>query len=352
MEADREKLLDLIVRWEEAKAQGAPAVPEEICRDCPQLLTRFRREVASLEQVDWLNDSFQTGISASASASASDSAWDSPHELSLPRLLAERYRLDVLVGEGGFGRVYQGFDTWLERPVALKIPRSNRPVSSGNLDQCRIEARKVAQLRHPNIVPVHDVGREGTSCFIVGEWIEGTNLALRIKNERLAHDVAARIVADVADALDHAHRAGFVHRDVKPANILVDGQGKAYLTDFGIAVLEVDLPGTQGGVGTLPYMAPEQLSEAFGPIDPRADLYSLGVVLFELLTGRRPFVAVTALELREQIVSQAPPSLRSLDASVPERLERICLRTLAKQAADRYPSVDLLAADLRLVWNG
>ncbi|AGA29160.1 serine/threonine-protein kinase [Singulisphaera acidiphila] len=345
MESDREKILDLIVRWEEGKAQGEALAPEELCRDCPQLLTGFRRQVAKLEQVDWLNESIESGTLMSVSASGF--ARLVPADSSLPRLLADRYRLDSLVGEGGFGRVYKGFDTWLERLVAVKIPRVDRPVTSGEVDQCRIEARKVAQLRHPNIVPVHDVGREGTSCFIVGEWIEGTNLALWIKTEHPDHEASARIVADVADALDHAHRAGFVHRDIKPANILIDLQGKAYLTDFGIAVLEEDLKRNQGGVGTLPYMAPEQLTEELGPIDHRADLYGLGVVLFELLTGRRPFLAGTAIELREQIVNQAPPSLRSIDGSVPEQLERVCLRTLAKRADDRYPRADLLAADLR-----
>ena len=178
----------------------------------------------------------------------------------------------------------------------------DRPVTGGEVDQCRIEARKVARLRHPNIVPVHDVGREGSNCFIVGEWIEGTNLAVRIRDDRPDHRESARIVAEVADALAHAHAAGFVHRDIKPANILIDPQGRAYLTDFGIAVVEEDLLRDVTAAGTLPYMAPEQLGEGLGPVDHRADLYSLGVVLYELLTGRRPFRATSPMELREQIL--------------------------------------------------
>jgi serine/threonine protein kinase len=340
-ETDREEILDLIVRWEEAKAQGQAPAPEELCRDCPQLLSGFRRQVEKLEQVDWLNAPVESELSSSAGVRLA------PHDDSLPRLLAERYQLESLVGEGGFGRVYRGFDTWLERLVAVKIPRVDRPVTVGEVDQCRIEARKVARLRHPNIVPVHDVGREGSSCFIVGEWIEGTNLALRIRGDHPDHTESARIVAEVADALGHAHRAGFVHRDIKPANILIDLQGKAYLTDFGIAVLEEDLQRNPGAVGTLAYMAPEQLLEELGPIDHRADLYALGVVLFELLTGRRPFVARTAIELREQIIREDPPPPRTIQASVPERLGRVCLRALAKRPDDRYSRVDLLAADLR-----
>src|SRR5262249_28283511 len=223
-----------------------------------------------------------------------------------------------LVGAGGFGRVYRGFDTWLERVVAVKVPRVDRPVTEGEVDQCRIEARKVARLRHPNIVPVHDVGREGSTCFIVGDWIEGASLASRILNDRPGWREAARIVAEVADALGHAHGAGVVHRDIKPANILIDPQGRAYLTDFGIAVVEEDLMRDVTAAGTLPYMAPEQLVEEFGPVDHRADLYALGVVLYELLTSHRPFRAVTLGELRAQILRDDPPPIRLIDSHIPD----------------------------------
>jgi serine/threonine protein kinase len=261
--------------------------------------------------------------------------------------MADRYRLDVLVGLGGFGRVYRAFDTWLERDVAVKVPRVDRPVTEGEVDLCRIEARKVARLRHPHIVPVYDVGREGATCFIVGEWVEGANLATRISEDRPDYPEAVRIVAEVADALARAHRAGYVHRDIKPANILIDPQGRAYLTDFGIAVVEEDLLRDVTAAGTLPYMAPEQLGEGFGPIDHRADLYALGVVLYELLTGQRPFRAATPTELRQQILGGDPPPPRSIEPDVPEALERVCLRCLAKTPADRYRWADEVGADLR-----
>jgi eukaryotic-like serine/threonine-protein kinase len=341
MEPERERMLDLIVGWEEARAQGQDPRPEELCRDCPDLLSGFRRQVERLGQVEWLNGPIEAGITTPGTGSAT------VPDLDLPRMIGDRYRLDALVGQGGFGRVYRAFDTWLERAVAVKVPRVDRPVTGGEVDQCRTEARKVARLRHPNIVPVHDVGREGNTCFIVGEWIEGENLAVRIEKGRPDYQEVARIVAEIADALGHAHRAGFVHRDIKPANILIDPQGKAFLTDFGIAVVEEDLLRDVTAAGTLPYMAPEQLGEGLGPVDLRADLYALGVMLYELLTGRRPFLASTPIELREQILVGDPPPPRSIEPKVPEELERICLRCLARRPDDRYQGADQVWADLR-----
>jgi serine/threonine protein kinase len=215
------------------------------------------------------------------------------------------------------------------------------------VDECRVEARKVAKLRHPNIVPVHDVGQVGSTCFIVGEWIEGTNLALLIRENRPGYREAARIVAEIADALAHAHRAGFVHRDIKPANILIDAQGWAYLTDFGVAVIEEELLQDVTTAGTLPYMAPEQLGEEFGPMDHRADIYALGVVLYELLTGQRPFRGASPIELRTQILRDEPRPPRSVQPDVPEDLERICLRCLSKRPDHRYPGAEEVVAELR-----
>jgi serine/threonine protein kinase len=261
-------------------------------------------------------------------------------------VIAGRYRLDVLIGKGGFALVYRGFDTWLERDVAVKVPRVDRAVTVSEVDLCRLEARKVARLKHPNIVAVHDVGQDAGTCFIVSEWIDGADLANRIQRDRFSHAEAARVVAEVAEALGHAHGMGFVHRDIKPANILQDHQGRAYLTDFGIAALEEELLQNTGAVGTLPYMAPEQLDASLGPTDHRADIYSLGVVLYELLTGRRPFRSGSLLELRALILAGSPPPPRSIEASVPEGLEQICLRCMAK-LLDRYQGADLVAADLR-----
>jgi serine/threonine protein kinase len=340
MSADREKLLDLIVRWEEARARGLDPSPEAICRDCPDLLEEFRFQIEKLDQVDWLNDPIGGSTVLTRGAPTAELAFG------LPRMMAGRYRLDALIGEGGFGRVYRSFDTWLERPVALKIPRVDRSVTGNEVDLCRLEARKVARLRHPNIVPVHDVGRDGETCFIVSEWIDGENLAVWIQRQPLSAREGARIVAEIAGALAHAHQRGFVHRDIKPANIVLDGRGQAFLTDFGIAEIEGDLLRNVRPAGTFPYMAPEQFIEGLGPVDHRADLYSLGVVLYEMLAGRRPFLAGTPNELREQILGQEPPSPGSPGGRVPEELDRICLRCLARRPEERYPSAEQLESEL------
>jgi eukaryotic-like serine/threonine-protein kinase len=343
----REELLDLIVRWEEAKARGEPLAPEELCRDCPELRDELHDQLRKLEQVDWLNEPIIEALSATPGGAGSPAPSDDP----LPRMMAARYRLDAPIGEGGFGRVYRGFDTWLERPVAIKVPRVDRAVSGPEIDLCRLEARKVARLRHPNIVPVHDVGRDGDTCFIVSEWIDGTNLEARIAAGRLPLRETLGIMIEVAEALGHAHERGFVHRDIKPANILLDRQGRAYLTDFGIAVVEEELLGDVNAAGTLPYMAPEQLDERLGPIDHRADLYALGVVFYELLTGRRPFEATAPVDLRRLILNHDLRPPHSVEISVPEDVSQVCARCLASRLVDRYPNADLLTADLRKILN-
>jgi serine/threonine protein kinase len=342
MTKNREEILELIVRWEEARAQGQSPAPEELCRDCPDRLDEFRRQIEKLGRVEWLNQPLEY-----TSASEIGHAGTKFPETDLPRTLTDRYRLDALIGVGGFGRVYKGFDTWLDRPVAVKIPKVDRAVGVEEVDQCRLEAKKVARLRHPNIVPVYDVGKDGASCFIVSEWIDGENLANQIKNGRLPYLQAVRVIADVADALAHAHAHGYFHRDIKPANILLDGSGRAYLTDFGIAVVEGELLKDVSGAGTLPYMAPEQLDGRLGPADHRADIYALGMVMFELLTGLRPFRSASPLALREQILAGDVPTPRSIEPSVPKPLERFCMRCLAQSPGDRYEKADSLAADLR-----
>lgn len=233
----------------------------------------------------------------------------------------------------------------MQRPVAVKVPRP-RPAARADADDGLLEeARRAAGLRHPGIVAVHDVGRDDGDCFIVSDLIDGENLADRIARSRPGPAESARLIAEVAEALHFAHERGFIHRDIKPANILIDRHGRPLVTDFGIAATTADLiRGRSVASGTLPYMAPEQVAGEVQLIDARTDLYALGVVLYELLTGRHPYQARTPTALREQILFRSPAPL---EADIPPALAEVCLRCLSKHPADRYGSAQELADELR-----
>jgi len=239
------------------------------------------------------------------------------------------------------------------RQVAIKVPSLRLLASQDARDQFLSEARSVARLQHEGIVRAYDFGLEADGmCYIVYEFIEGTNLRERIRPERIAAaalvpDEAARIVAQLAEALHYAHLQGLVHRDVKPANILLDRQNKPRLTDFGLAVREEDLPRERGRLaGTLPYMSPEQVRREGHHVDGRTDIYSLGVVLYELLCGRRPFEAKTVDELEDQILHREAKPPRQIKDSIPQELERVCLRALAKSVHDRYTTAKDMAEEI------
>jgi hypothetical protein len=324
-----EVLEQLLDRYEDLSAQGQPIMVSELCRDCPELSDEVRHRIDALRRVDALLD------------------WADAADEPVPKQLG-RYRLDQFLGAGGFGQVWRGYDPELQRPVAIKIPCGRRVGSPTGREVFLKEARKIAKLKHPHIVPVHDVGQVGRWDFIVSDWIDGKSLAQQIAEGRPSFEESAKIVVDVADALHYAHRRNIVHRDVKPANILLDKQGKAYLTDFGIAASEEELLCQNGLVsGTLPYMAPEQLEGKNVRVTPRTDIYSLGVVLYELLTGRRPFQVERKDVLREQILSGVPWSPRAIDGKVPEPLESICLKAIFKEPEGRYATARDMAKALR-----
>ena len=342
MPNDRESLLDLLARWENLAAQGQDVSPEELCEYHPELLDEVRLGIEKLRSVAWMNK-----VDGGTGLPPDDSPRDPGRDTDLPRTLAGRYRLDKLIGEGGFGRVYQGYDPELDRSVAVKIPRPDRLASPDQADLFRQEAKRVAQLRHPGIVPVFDVGEENGVTYIISDLIEGTSLATEVRGGTLSYVECARIVGGVAEHLQVAHERGFVHRDVKPANILIDGQGRVFLTDFGISVATGERASDDPPSGTLPYMAPELLDGSDQGTDPRSDIYSLGVVLFELLAGRLPVRARTPQELLAQVRSMPPFQGVAFEPPLPEPLIRICGRCLAEDPAQRFSSAGEVATALR-----
>jgi serine/threonine protein kinase len=263
-----------------------------------------------------------------------------------------RYRVERILGEGSFGVVYLAHDDNLQRLVAIKVPTADLLAKTGAPEAFLEEGRKVAKLCHKHIVEVFDCDRtDGGTCYIVYKYVEGGSLADLLKRgARPAPKKAAALIADVADALHHAHLQELVHRDVKPANILLDADGRALLTDFGMALRNEHF-GTRvrRRAGTPKYMSPEQARWQSDMVDGRADVYSLGAVLYELLTGQVPFPSVRRDELLEQIASPnlevRPP--RQLATDLPAELEEICLKALAKEVTKRYPTAHDFATDLR-----
>ncbi|HET6574116.1 MAG TPA: protein kinase [Fimbriiglobus sp.] len=335
MTTSDDTLTDLLARWEERWEHGEDTPAADLCADRPELAEALQRKIDRLKRMAWMVGSGPDDEEAGGSA-----------DPLVGTTLAGRYKIEGFVAEGGFGRVYRATDLELHRPVAVKVARRGKEGSgrTGLLD----EARRAAGLRHPGIVPVYDVGADGDVPFVVSELIDGPDLATLIGTNRPTAEDAARIVAGVADALQFAHGEGFVHRDIKPANVLLDRQGRPFLTDFGLAASFEQVLRRDGvRSGTLAYMSPEQVAGETQLIGPRSDIYSLGVVLYELLTGRLPYQARTPGALREQILFRPPVPVRVVNPSVSAELEAVCLRCLSKLPADRFPSAAELASALR-----
>jgi eukaryotic-like serine/threonine-protein kinase len=262
--------------------------------------------------------------------------------------IAGRYELEEVVGHGGMSSVFKAHDSLLERNVALKVLHEQYNEDEDFVERFKREARSVAQLQHPNIVTVIDRGEENGRQYIVFEYIEGENLKeFAVRKGRLGVREALEVAIEVAHALAFAHEHGLVHRDVKPQNVLLNGDGRAKVMDFGIArSLDVDTGMTETGtvMGTSNYIAPEQASGQ--GVDAQTDVYSLGVVLYELLAGDVPFPGESFVAVALKHVHEAPPNLLDVRGDVPLRVAAAVDRALEKDPAARFPTMDAFASEL------
>ena len=263
-----------------------------------------------------------------------------------------KYRVLEQIGRGGMAQVYRAYHSQLDRYVAIKVLRSDLVEEEEFLARFRREARAVAGLRHPNVVNVFDFDVQNDQFFMVMELLELDSLKVylnsyRTRGQHIPLGDIVRILLDVLEGLGYAHKEGIIHRDIKPANILLTRRGQAVVTDFGIAQIVGGTQYTVSGalMGTLNYMAPEQGLEGRG--DSRSDLYSLGIVFYEMLTGQTPFDADTPLAILLKHLNDPLPLPRKLEPSIPEPFERVVLKVLSKQPGDRYQSAPEMAQALR-----
>jgi tetratricopeptide (TPR) repeat protein len=319
--------------------------PEEVCRDCPELLPEVRRRWQAFRRVD---EALAAMLPVTQTPQDADAIVAVPRPADLPQVPG--YRVEAVLGSGGMGVVYRAWHLRLGRAVALKMLLAGPCARPQELARFQREAEAVAALGHPNIVQIHDVGDVEGRPYFTMELVEGGDLAEKIQGVPQPARQAAALVATLADAIHVAHQNGIVHRDLKPGNILLTADGTPKVTDFGLARrLEGDREITLSGaiLGTPSYMAPEQARGDKSAIGPATDVYALGTILYELLTGRPPFRADSGTATLQQVVADEPVSPVRLNPRVPRDLETICLKCLHKEPHRRYASARALADDLR-----
>jgi serine/threonine-protein kinase len=331
------------------EALSSQLTPEQVCARSPELLADVKACLAECRDLDVaIDDLFPSTLNTSHRSAPRPRP---PLDARLPSIPG--YDVLKVLGRGGSGVVYRVRHHKLDRVVALKMLLSGEYASAAELTRFMQESRAEAGVRHPNIVQVYDVGQHDGLPYFTMEYAEGGNLAQKLPGKPQSPRAAAALVATLARAVHVAHQSGIVHRDLKPGNVLLAVDGTPKISDFGLAQCPRPLEGgaglTRGGVpmGTPSYMAPEQvLAPAAVPPGPAVDIYALGAILYEMLTGRPPFHAATGLETQRQVLSDEPVRPSRLNPKIPRDLETICLKCLNKLPSGRYTSAAALADDL------
>jgi eukaryotic-like serine/threonine-protein kinase len=319
--------------------------PEVVCATCPELLPAVRRRWRQMRRLGAALDALFPP--------PTETPPHPPDEPGLPQIPG--YEVEAVLGRGGMGVVFRARHLRLNRPVALKMILAGAYAAPQEVERFLREAEAVAGLRHPNVVQVYDVGEVGGRPYFTMELVEGGRLTRKLAGAPLPARQAAALVAAVAEAIQAAHQRGIIHRDLTPANVLLSADGMPKVTDFGLAKrLEAGGGLTLSGVpmGTPSYMAPEQARGDKEASRPAADVYGLGAILYECLTGRPPFRAATGAETVQQVIAQEPAPPSRLNAQVPRDLETICLKCLNKSPSRRYTTAQDLSDDLRRFLEG
>ena len=359
--AEEERLAELLEELSEQKGSAAQAHLERLAAIHPDLAGQLRELFAAMMVTDAVVEHstiYENGLAGAASRPAPPPRLDTggfvPGSTPLPARFGDYTLLEEL-GRGGMGVVYRAIQESLGRTVAVKMLLRRDLASPADLARFRSEAEAAARLDHPGIVSILEVGEHDGLPFYSMRFIEGTTLARRLAEGSITPREGARLLAKVADAIQAAHSGGVLHRDLKPSNILIDCVGEPHVSDFGLAKrLEADQSVTHTGaiLGTPCYMSPEQAAGSRGEIGPSSDVWSLGAILYQMLTGRPPFQASSPMDTLLAVLESDPPVPRSIDRQVDRDLEMIALKSLQKPQELRYASAGALAADLRAFLAG